>query len=127
MEIVKLGHPYPRISVKANIVRCKHPDIKYSDFERFKKGHVGTFSLESWEEQYGDYDNLPVIKSGDIILNGREDVNGGQVAIRLVDINAQWNVSKLKVYEHTKVFYRVDLLEEINVDVEKDIEDKHRL
>lgn len=127
MEKVRIGYPLPRILVNANIVRCKHPNVKYSDFEHYKAGHIFTYGEESWNKQYGDYDNLPEIKSGDIILNGREDKNGGNVAVRLVDINAKWNGSKCLIYQHTNIFYRVDLLEKNDVEVQEDVESCHRL
>ncbi len=130
MEKVRIGQPYKRILVRANIVRCKHPDTKYSDFEKYKRGHVDTLGKDSWEKLYGNYDNLPSIKSGDLILNGREDKSGGEIVNKLIDINACWNGSGCLIYnpDHTHIFYRVDILEQIpkDVDIEKDIEDKYR-
>ena len=133
-EKVKIGLPYPRISVEANIVRCKHPDIKYSDFSHYKAGHIHTLGEKSWNDLYDDYDNLPVIKSGDLILNGRNDINGGPCVVRLVDIHGHWNGANTdEIYHNCHLFDRVDLIEElpsykgvIPITVEEDIDRKYR-
>jgi len=129
-EEVRIGQPYKRILVKANIIRCKHPDASYSDFAKYKEGHIQTLGAESWEELYGNYDNLPSIKNGNLILSGREDKNGGEIVNKLVNINARWNGSGLLIYDpnHSHVFYRVDLISDLpaTTEVEEDIEMKHR-
>ncbi len=117
---VRIGQPYERILIEADIIRCKHPDKKYADFCHFKEGDSSVYGEDYWNDLYGNYDNLPVIQNGDLILNGREDKDGGKIAIQLTDINAIYK-SGVKKYEYNRVFYRVDIKKiPKNVTVETD-------
>lgn len=117
---IRIGQPYKRILVDANIVRCKHPNKSYdNDLAHYKQGHIDTLGLDSWNKLYDDFDNLPEIKEGDFILSGRNDKNGGEIAQKLIPLNARWKESNaLIINDH--VFYRVDLIDELpkNVVVE---------
>lgn len=132
---VRIGQPGERILVKANIVLCKHPDKQASDYAKYKEGHIYTFNLtngkggeKDWNESYGNYDNLPVIQSGDLIAIGREDKAGGECVNKLIDINAKWKGGGNNVYEHTAFFRRVDLLKPLpkTCIIEDDISKQHR-
>ena len=131
---VRIGQPSERILVPATVVVCRHPEKKYDDYAKFKESHITTFNLRNgkggekdWNETYGKYDKLPVIKSGDLILNGREDKSGGKVAVKLLDINAQWKSGR-KIYDDSGLFCRVDLKKPIpsSVIVEEDVEKQYR-
>lgn len=76
---VRIGQAHERILVDATITLCKHPDKKASDFAQFKRSHIEVYNMRhgsggeaDWDNSFGSYDNLPAIKSGDLVLNGRE-------------------------------------------------------
>lgn len=90
---VAIGNPNPngRIIVDAEIIRCKNPVKSYSKhiaiYEESNRIHLGN---REYNKTYSNYDSLPEIKEGDLILSQREDEKGLIIVIQIQE-KEEWS------------------------------------